>query len=36
MLPAMNKILVESIQAGSETLCSKLISSIWNKEELPE
>jgi hypothetical protein len=32
-------IAAEPIQAGGETLCSeihKLISSVWNKEELPQ
>jgi hypothetical protein len=37
-LPSINQILAELIQAGSNTLYSKihkLIKSIWNKEELP-
>jgi hypothetical protein len=35
----IDKILVELIQAGGNTLCSeihRLINSIWNKEELPQ
>jgi hypothetical protein len=37
--PGSNEILAELIQAGGETLHSKvhkLINSIWNKEELPD
>jgi hypothetical protein len=37
--PGTDQILVELIKAGGETLYSvihKLISSIWNKEELPQ
>jgi hypothetical protein len=37
--PGIDEILVELIQAGCETLHSdthKLITSIWNKEDLPK
>jgi hypothetical protein len=37
--PGSGQILAELIQAGGETLVSvihKLITSIWNKEELPD
>jgi hypothetical protein len=36
--PGNDQIPAELIQAGGETVCSKirkLINSIWNKEELP-
>jgi hypothetical protein len=37
--PGTDQIMAELIKAEGETLCSeihKLISSIWNKEELPQ
>jgi len=37
--PGINQILAELIKAGSRTICleiNKLISSIWEKEKLPE
>jgi len=38
-LPGIDQITAEVIKAGDRTICSeisKLINSIWNKEELPE
>jgi hypothetical protein len=37
--PDVDEILAEFVQAGGNTLCCeihRLISSIWNKEELPQ